>query len=226
MAIAARTATYGNNGGASTTLLMAEPSGAAENDILFALFQQNGTLSDAPDNWTLLNTWSGDDFQIVQLYWRRRGSGALSSAELTFTVGNSAYWAEAELSAYSGCLTTGDPWDDAQYTTQGDRAAPNPPSATSSGAGRYAVAFAGKWDTTGSGGATAPTNYTISRTGGAGEGVFSAYRAVGSGAEDPSTFGNTGSATESCSEATIILAPAGGSTIAPLAAYYRMMRNR
>jgi hypothetical protein len=232
MAIAARTATYANNNSSAVDLVATEPSGAAENDVMFyfAQFDTNAAnFSSGPTDWTLLNTWAVDNYSECRLYWLRRGSSALTAAQRTFTVSGSFAWIEAEISAYSGCVTSGNPWDDAQYTTQGDRSAPNPPSATSSGAGRYAVAFAGKWDSTGTGGASAPTNYTITRTGGAGEGVFSAYRAVGSGAEDPGTFGNTGSATEACSEATIILTPAGGapaSITKQAAAYYRMMRNR
>lgn len=220
MAIAARTSTY-TASGAGASLQGSEPSGATQDDILFFLVQfDNNTanFSSAPTGWTLLNTWTGATFQEGRLYWRRRGASALGAGELTFSISSGA-WIEIEVLAFSGCITTGDPWDDAQYSAQSTASAPDAPSATSSGADRVAVAFGISWAGGGTGGASAPTNYTLTRSGNSGDGVFSAYRAIGSGAENPGAFGNIASS-DSVSAATIILTPASSATAVPVFAYH------
>jgi len=222
MAITARTATYATTG-SGTSLAVAEPTGAAQDDILFLWVDyanNNLNLSSGPTGWTLLNEWTSEPFNGAALYWIRRGSSALTAGERTVTFTGSASYIELEMLAFSGALTTGNPWDDAQYAAHTSGTAPDPPSATSSGADRMAVAFGLSWAGWGSGGATAPTNYTLTRTSSAGEGLASAYRAIGSGAENPGTFGNS-SASDSIAAATIILAPASGIVIPVLVHHYK-----
>lgn len=203
-----RTATYASD---ALTITVAEPSGSAENDILFFAVQWWKTkgpivTNPASNGWSTLVTLDSDSEQAVLLYWRRRGSGALTATERTFSITDTG-WVEGEIIAVSGCPTSGDPWDDIQTSTQADRAAPDGPSATSSDAERLALVIGWTWSSGGTGGASAPSGYTRTRTGIDAEGVFSATKGVGSGADDPAAFGNI-SGTDSTVATTVILTPA------------------
>lgn len=226
-----RTSSYSSTSAASS-LVFTEPSGAAENDILFLVVQwwraggRSITTNPTSNGWTSLVSLTGDTDQGAHLYWRRRGSSALTTLERTFAHDLSAGWIEGEIIAVSGCPTTGDPWDDIQTSTQADRAAPDGPSATSAGAERLALVIGWTWSSAGTGGASAPSGYTRTRTGVDAEGAFSATKGVGSGADDPAAFGNI-SGTDSTVATTIILTPAAsGGHHAKVAAYLAGLRRR
>lgn len=194
MAAAFRSKTL-NGLGNGTDLTATEPAGAVENDILFYWLIIQSTISNfsAPSGWTLLvdlsngNTGSSQQF-AAWLYWIRRGGSAPSFA-VSWTTSR---YREASITCWSGCKTTGNPYNvvaNNAYNTTTDPAAPNCPAVITTVANTVIVPFGASWQ-----GPTtvysAPTDYTIREPGEAGTALCVASRDVAAiGSENPGSFG-------------------------------------
>lgn len=107
-------------------LTPAEPTGSAEDDILVMLCEtrMQDTPPSPPSGWTeaagspndTTQTSGGDNAQL-SVFWIRRGASAPS---YTTTGGSSPYdHIAAQVAAFSGCITSGDPWDATAMTQDG-----------------------------------------------------------------------------------------------------------
>lgn len=185
MAVAFRSAS--NSGrAAGGNLTATEPAGAAEGDILVAIWEQDNSAVTLglPAGWTEVQRGNdGSAFAWVVGYIVR---GA-SAPSLTFTASGSQY-----RECIIVCISGGE-FDAVQVATgSASSGNANPPSATASTASDLAVAMVYFWAGYNSPGPTAPSGYTAASSAwGTGGGGGAAYRSLSaSGAEDPGVFAN------------------------------------
>jgi hypothetical protein len=110
MAAAFRTKTWAT--GTATSVTPTEPTGAAQGDIIFVfvITAQTSNAINAPDGtWTAVSsTLLGSAQASSRLFWIRRGASAPTYNN--FNWGTSTYY-EISVSAWSGCKSSGNPWD-------------------------------------------------------------------------------------------------------------------
>lgn len=199
------------SGGATGTFSTSEPAGAAQDDILLyasAVFSGSVPITAPTGGWAQAYTNDGSDMS-VRVWWVRRGA---SAPGLSWSVTSAQTYAESLILAYPGCITTGTPYDDVQGNpvAAANPCNPDPPSATSAGTSRIAVAIGFGWGGEAGGGWTAPSGYTIRESvTAAGQAVSAADKAIGSGAENPAAFGNGVASANNAVGVTIILTPSG-----------------
>jgi hypothetical protein len=210
-AIAFRNKTFISNSGTSTGFTATEPTGAAKDDILlmFSVISSSNTVN-APAGWTTAFTQTASNGVTTRLYWIRRGTSAPSYA-VTWASANIYY--EASVSAWSGVVTSGSPFDvtASNASTTKNPANPDCPSVTTTVANTVVIALGlswNGWSTT----AQPPTGYTIVEGGvnGSHHDIGVAYIAKAAiGAENPSAFTSAQfSVSDVVSESTVALAPA------------------
>jgi hypothetical protein len=210
-ALAFRSKTYSTNN--STSITGTEPTGAAQNDIIIAaiIMEKNAFAQATPAGWTQLFLGQGASVD-VGLYWIRRGS---SAPTYTFTWTTSV-WAEISLSAWSGAVQTGSPFEDYQNSGFGlsDPPNPNSPSVTTTSANAFVITVGAQWSGWSTGGGTVPGGYTnVHNTASTDVGV--AYKTVASpGAEDPAAWANSiGGSAETHIGFTLVLTPVGAPSL-------------
>jgi hypothetical protein len=196
-----------------TTMTGTEPTGAAADDILIMVtYHPYGATNVRPTSrsWQLVYL-AGTPYNwpfSVGIYWIRRGTTAPSYA-LDWSTSSAA---EMVVTAWSGAKKYGNPFEtkNATATASVNPARPNPPSVTTSTMNSMVIAIGAtdlQWNT---GGATAPTGYTVATgTGAANKVLGVAYKLKSvPGAEDPSTFTNEKAGTGGWGADTISLLPA------------------
>jgi hypothetical protein len=189
-ALAYRNKTYTTSSSSTTGVTATEPAGTAQNDIIFAFFVGNGTLTVTPPaNWNTLASVAVPNGITVKLYWIRRGASAPSYA---FSWDPSSYY-ELSITSWSGAETTGNPYD--TYTvgtpTQASPGNPNCPAVTTTVANTLVLAFGMDWNGFNGGGAGPPTGYTLVEGQTTYMDLAIAYKAKATiGSEDPSAFTN------------------------------------
>lgn len=212
-----RSKTFAQRTTNGTNLVCTEPAGAATNDILlmqFTVFVGGGAIS-APAGWSVAYSHNGSDMATC-VWWIRRGG---SAPALTPSWASSQSYAEAIVSAYSGCITSGTPYDDVQGNPQSapNPCNPDPPAATSAGTGRIAVAMGFGWQGDSGSGWTVPSGYSARETnsGGGGQALALADLAVGSGSINPGAYSGGAASAGNADGITLLLAPepSGGSSI-------------
>lgn len=103
MAVAYRSTSTLVSAGASS-LAVAAPAGLANDDIMIAIAKgvTGSTVTSVPSGWTLIRTITS-----ASLYWKRA-----SSESGTYTWGfSSSIACRASISAYTGVITSGTPYD-------------------------------------------------------------------------------------------------------------------
>lgn len=114
MAVAFRTGTSSGNAAQVTTAVAAVPSGAAVDDIavvFLGCWQSGATPTITPPaGFTLKgSSWTSGNAEAKNyIYWKRLT--AADTGNYSFTLGAS-FWTTAQCALFSGCVTTGDPWD-------------------------------------------------------------------------------------------------------------------
>lgn len=215
MAITFRSKQWAVQGG-GTSLAPTEPAGAAQDDIILGKW----IVGDAHSGFSLPAGWTQKGANLdcgnfhVYFGWIRRGSSAPS-----FTASwTTSQYAECVVAAYSGCVTSGDPFDDFQEAALAASGfGPDGPSATSTVANTMALSFGAHWSGSGSAwtAPTTPSAWTM-RSGASGDDVGFAELALPSAQTvDPDAFGGFGVASGDRYAATAILKPAatGGPNI-------------
>lgn len=100
--------TAGNSNG--TALTLTKPTGTASDDILIAFIAwEDDVEPSAPAGWTLKSSVSESTTFSGYLWWKRAGGS--EPADYTFTKGSPARWRTGLILAYSGGITSGDPFD-------------------------------------------------------------------------------------------------------------------
>lgn len=178
----------GTGGNATVT----EPAGATTNDILIALAAcANAATLALPAGWTSIYNGTASTTFKYNLAWVRRGGSAPS---LTWAVGSSVY-REVMVFCYSGCVTSGNPYEASTDGGVTSTAQPDCPSVTTVNANAMVLAFAVQWNGSASGWGT-PAGYTMRARNTAGDDLVMAEKKVAvAGAEDPALFSNGGAAT-------------------------------
>jgi hypothetical protein len=209
MAIAFRNESHvtGTGNGATPS----EPASAALNDVFAALaFCDTASSSlGIPSGWiSKFSGVSSNSLFRYDLAWVRRGSSAPS---LSWTMSGSAY-REVFIVAYSGCVTSGDPFEAA---TDGGNVAngsnPDCPSVTTINANAMALAAAINWSGSGGGGWTAPSGYTLRTNNAAGnDGMISEKLVVSAGAENPGVYSGAGGTNNVWTATLALKADTGG----------------
>lgn len=196
-----------------TSLATAEPTGATTDDIIDGLWvvETGHTGFSLPASWTP----KGANLATAQFTsyrgWIRR-TGSAPSYTATWT-GTSA--AEAVVAAYSGCVTTGDPYDDFQETTQAtSTAGPTAPAATSTLADTIFLMHGAHW--AGSSSAWGTTDGSTIRSGASGDDIgLSTIAEATATTFTPAVFTGFGGFTGTRYGCTSVLkpVPSGGPTI-------------
>jgi|GEM_PF-1511311 len=192
MAIAFRNESHNiNNGGSPTGT---EPTGTVQGDTLIALceMENNGTLT-PPAGWTTIFSGTSATAQFNYcLSYIIRGA---SAPNLTWTFGASGYY-ELYIVGFSGCDTS-NPIDASAKTpdASGTSINPDPPLVTAISSSAMALAICDNWNGSDTGGWTTPSGYTIVTNNATGNDCAIATKLLtSSGPENPSAFGNVGSA--------------------------------
>ena len=132
--------------GTGTSSTVTKPTGTADNDILIAI-ASNRVASDmtAPAGWTALvgQKSVSSNIHSTTVWWKRASS---EGADYTFTWATSGLY-RITISAFSGCITTGSPFEDTDYTTNASPTTTHTlPAMTSAGANRLAVGMISAMD--------------------------------------------------------------------------------
>ena len=208
MAVTFVAASHANfTSGSVTSVSMTEPTGTAQNDVLLLTgIAANATVQPGvtiPSGWTGFGDGvikfaplSAGIFADVVFAWVLRGASA-PTLSLAWT--NAASYWEWSLTAWRGCLTSGNPFSDYGIinptSLTGTTGLDCPPTSVKVGdlavaAGMYWVGNGTAW--------TAPAGYTLADTGAAGTDIAVAYKSITvDGIDDPAVFGGVGSATVS-----------------------------
>jgi hypothetical protein len=219
MAVAFRTKTWVT--GTATSVTPTEPTGAASGDIIFVwiVVASNSSTISAPDGtWNAVSATLNGTASSGRLFWIRRGSGAPTYNNFNWT-GGSIYY-ECHVSAWSGCKSSGNPWDqlgtilNQSVTPSGGNVQLNNPI-TPTVAPSLCVLFSQDW----SGNVTAytaPTGYTLFEgAAAAGEDECGAYKSLATTAtETPGTFGGAVNTVNDGMGYTLNLVAASGTSIA------------
>jgi len=111
MAIAYRNGNTGGNG-TGTDVTVTKPSGVVDGDILLACTYREGGTWTLPSGWAWVNTGTPEQVNNnanawIGLAWKRASS---EGASYTFALSTST-WRVVTVAAWSGCETSGNPWD-------------------------------------------------------------------------------------------------------------------
>jgi hypothetical protein len=173
--------------GTGTNATVTEPASAALNDVFWALAVcGNAATLTEPSGWTVRysGTATGNTSFKYNLAWIRRGSSAPS---LTWTISSSVY-REVHVLAYSGVVTSGNPYEasvDGGFSTGTN---PDCPSVTTIDANAMVLAFAVNFFGSSSAWG-APSGYTIRVRNTAGDDCVVAEKKVAvAGAENPAAY--------------------------------------
>ena len=150
--------------GTGTSATVTKPTGTVDNDIMIATvgIRTPGSIwsVSAPAGWTALASSLAiqNNIHAAAIYWKRASS---EGADYTFTWTTSSLY-RVSIVSYSGCITTGSPFDDNSVTSNAtDSVTHTIPALTSSGSNRLAVAtFSAFDDADSSISFTAPSGYT------------------------------------------------------------------
>ena len=147
--------------GTGTSAVVTKPTGTADNDILVAIVSNRvGSDVSAPAGWTHLVSQKATAVNIhyTCVYWKRASS---EGADYTFTWASSGLY-RATVSAYSGAITTGSPFEDTDYTSNVNTTTTHTlPAMTSAGANRLAIGMTSAMDDANSSiSFTVPAGYT------------------------------------------------------------------
>ena len=147
--------------GTGTSAVVTKPTGTADNDILVAIVSNRvGSDVSAPAGWTHLVSQKATAVNIhyTCVYWKRASS---EGADYTFTWASSGLY-RATVSAYSGAITTGSPFEDTDYTSNVNTTTTHTlPAMTSAGANRLAIGMISAMDDANSSiSFTVPAGYT------------------------------------------------------------------
>jgi hypothetical protein len=215
-AIAFRSKTFAWDNHSVSSFTATEPTGAAQNDILlmFALISGSPTIT-PPTGWsTAISYLAGSTDLSIRVFWIRRGS---SAPNYTVSINSATNYYEVSVSAWSGVVTSGTPFDAATNATPTSRnpSDPNCPSVTTTVANTVVIAMGigwNGWNTTES----APTGYTLVEGGINGDHNDSAVAYIAkasAGTEDPPAFSGAIGGSGYVAEVTLALTPnTGGST--------------
>ena len=207
-----RSKTFATSSGTGFTA--SEPSGAAENDLLYMWIVLQNTFSSfvgPTGGWELLYNLVNTN-STTYLYAIRRGA---SAPNRTCSWTTSIYY-EVSLTAWSGCVTSGALYDVKNYTaaTQRNPANPNCPSVTTTVVETLVVAFGMGWSGAVSAW-TAPSGYTIREAGSAGIDLCIAEKELDTiTSEDPGAFSGSVATNNDVAEITVALKPAVVATAA------------
>jgi hypothetical protein len=196
-AIAYGTTAFKTGTGAGTSGAVTEPASAASGDVFVAmtLIDAGGSGLARPAGWTnIVNDTTGAGGMDFDISYIVRGG---SAPALTWTWTGTEYY-EVHILRFTGADTS-TPLDaqssllkstTAEKGTSHAASQVNPPAVTAATANTMAVAIAGHWSgSSGAGGWTAPTNYTLRSTNTTGnDGMMASRLLVGSGSEDPDSF--------------------------------------
>jgi hypothetical protein len=217
MAVAFRTKTWVSSSGSSVT--PTEPSGAAQGDILFVwiIVGNNAQTITAPAGWNYVSATINGTNTSGRLCWIRRGSSAPTYSSFSWS---SSVPYECHVSAWSGCISSGNPWDqlgtilNAQVTASGNTVLLNNP-VTPTVSPSMCVLFS-QWWTGNVTAYTAPTGYTrFEGDAAAGEDECGAYKSLATtSTETPGAFGGVGTGTNDGMGYTLNLVAASGTSIA------------
>ncbi len=94
-------------GGYDNTVILGVPSGTAADDIVIAWIYNENTLSNTPTGFTL-KVEEASAGQAISVYWKRLTGADSGSYQWTHADGD---WCEGVAIRYTGCITTGDPFD-------------------------------------------------------------------------------------------------------------------
>jgi hypothetical protein len=223
MAVAFRNKTWVTNTALNVT--PTEPTGAASGDIIFVWIITDkvaggATTISAPDGtWTAVSTTLAGTSSIGRLFWIRRGSSAPTYNNFNWNGSVGSYY-ECHVSAWSGCKSSGNPWDqlgtilNQSVSGAGNVVQLNNPI-TPTVAPSLCVLFSQYWNGN-SVAYTAPTGYTLSEgAAAAGEDECGAYKSLATTAtETPGTFGGANIGTNDGMGYTLNLVAASGTSIA------------
>ena len=147
--------------GTGTSATVTKPAGTAANDILIATVVTDvDELTTAPSGWTPLTpSVFSDETARTSFFWRRAGGS--EGASYIFTWTTSAEY-HAAVSAYSGAITTGNPFDNVVYSTS-TTGTTHTASATVSYGGNRRIIYAAGLTNVGTGDTTpsTPGGYTV-----------------------------------------------------------------
>lgn len=191
--------------GTGTNITPAEPTGAAQNDVLVALCIA-GTLGSItkPTGWTTLYSGAAVSFNY-ELCWIARGASAPS---YTFAISQSVF-RQVTVAAFSGANTTS-PFS---ASTNGGHAAlttnPDPPSASPGTVDGMAAAICAHWSSANP--FVAPTGYTLRGNASASDIGYATKALSSTAAENPGAFTGPAEANDTYS-ATLLLQPSAASS--------------
>lgn len=215
MALSIRSTTGRTVNNSSTTNVPGEPAGAAQGDILVGAYvwTAGSTLTSGPSGWTQLFTGASTNTLFrYWIGWIQRGSGA---AATTLTI-SAANYNEGVITAVQGGALGIDAAPSPALA--GGTLAANPPSATPTTDGDYAIEVGIQWAGYAAATGNGSAGYTQLSTINAGDDLVIAAKGPlsGLGAEDPGAMGN-GSTTNDVLGMTILVQapPALGSVFIP-----------
>jgi hypothetical protein len=146
--------------GSGTSAAPAFPAGTAQDDILVAfIYLESAATITAPSGWTLLRdlSTSATTRGRMVVYWKRHAGASENTSPSWSWTGST--WRGGVIGAWSGRVTTGDPWDDHDVLENSAQATSAPVATTTTQAGDDLVlastsfaAMSTSW--------TAPANYT------------------------------------------------------------------
>lgn len=150
----------------SSAVSLAVPSGVAADDIVIALFYTDGavTITDlgafahAGESPLLVNQVDTSGDHRLNVLWKRATTGDVGS--YAFTLSGTTYWS-GQAHRFTGCITTGSPWDSAVDSADLGTASANDTPAVSintTGPNELLVWAATNW---GGGAWTPPTGFTL-----------------------------------------------------------------
>lgn len=119
-----------------------KPTGTVENDILIGVMQvgnSSGSVSTPPSGWTQITTDSNTG-QTCIAFWKRAGGSEPASYAWNMDVGGGNMLAMS-ISAFSGCITTGTPFESASFASAtAAETTPDTAAVTTTGTDRLVVA--------------------------------------------------------------------------------------
>lgn len=196
--------------GTWTNASVTEPAGSMQNDILIVYLAVN-TINTAfvPDaGWTLLYSLPSATQADVWVYWMRRGAGAASGM---FSWTTSADYA-VSITGWRGVKSLGSPFNITASNARVQRLStlgPDCPAVTTTVANTMVIALGMAWNGWNFSGTSTPTGYTLIHEQATMGQLGIAYKSLAAaGAEDPSSFGPTNSASKDVAEITVALEPA------------------
>ncbi len=217
--VAAGTASTATGGGASTPGI---PAGTTTNHILVALAASTSTgVLTTPSGWTKKIETTNSTAHVQTIFWKRAGA-----SESAPSITGQQFEVQSQIVAFSGCITTGDPFSAAAGQANASSTTVTAPTITP-GSANEMILFGIAWSTQGAGTSTfsgySGTNPTFAEAfdsqfgGGV---VYNLSIALAYGLKTDATATGARTATGSAAELntgvllSLIAAGAGGSTTA------------